>query len=303
MLGQDYCLNSGQERNEELGRHRGREGRKECLLCDAECESVSHVLWDCPAYVSIRSAFTLELRRELGDRFEHFQSLDSFEKSSSYVLGSEAWDSGLLKDFVLSVWEERKVRLYGEHIHQSHSQNDSGDLRGVARGDGELGCLCGKAGTSHLCDGSAHSSGCEVNGYDCRLSYCHTYIHTYSLTHSYHTVEPNVHFQQRLVLPSQHKVTREGVDLQLLFHGRSRQLQLCQTKVAACVWVYIPPAREMVCVCVCMCVCVRRPHTHYQLPVVSTTRPSLCTLSKSQPTFLQWYGGLGEHTDRRVMCI
>ena len=25
------------------------EGRKKCLLCDAECESVSHVLWDCPA--------------------------------------------------------------------------------------------------------------------------------------------------------------------------------------------------------------------------------------------------------------
>ena len=25
-------------------------------------------------------------------------------------------------------------------------------------------CLCGKAGTSHLCDGSAHSSGCVVNG-------------------------------------------------------------------------------------------------------------------------------------------
>ena len=43
-----------------------------------------------------------------------------------------------------------------------HSQNDSGDLRGVAGGDGVLGCLCGKAGTSHLCDGSAHSSGCVV---------------------------------------------------------------------------------------------------------------------------------------------
>ena len=71
----------------------------------------------------------------------------------------------LIKDFVLSVWEERKVRLYGEHanVHQSHSQNDSGDLRGVAGGDGESGCLCGKAGTSHLCDGSAHSSGCVVN--------------------------------------------------------------------------------------------------------------------------------------------
>ena len=64
---------------------------------------------------------------------------------------------------MLSVWEERKVRLYGKHanVHQSHSQNDSGDLRGVAGGDG---CLCGKAGTSHLCDGSAHLSGCVVNG-------------------------------------------------------------------------------------------------------------------------------------------
>ena len=37
-------------------------------------------------------------------------------------------------------------------------------LMGVAGGDGKLGCLCGKAGTSHLCDGSAHSSGCVVNG-------------------------------------------------------------------------------------------------------------------------------------------
>ena len=29
--------------------------------------------------------------------------------------------------------------------------------------------LWGKAGTSHLCDGSAHSPGCVVNGYDCLL--------------------------------------------------------------------------------------------------------------------------------------
>ena len=73
---------------------------------------------------------------------------------------------------MLSVW---KIRLYGEHanVHQSHSQNDSGDLRGVARGDGELGCLCGKAGTSHLCDGSVHSSGCMVNGYGCLLIISH----------------------------------------------------------------------------------------------------------------------------------
>ena len=46
---------------------------------------------------------------------------------------------------MLSVWEERKVRLYSENcnVHQSRSQNASGDLRGVAGGDGELGCLCG----------------------------------------------------------------------------------------------------------------------------------------------------------------
>ena len=35
MLGQDYSGMHGL--NEELGKHRGREGRKECLLCDAEC--------------------------------------------------------------------------------------------------------------------------------------------------------------------------------------------------------------------------------------------------------------------------
>ena len=73
-----------------------------------------------------------------------------------------------------SVWEERKVRLYGKHanVHQSHFQNDSGDLRGVTGGDGELGCLCGKAGTSHLCDGSAHSSGCVVNGSNVMVAFC-----------------------------------------------------------------------------------------------------------------------------------
>ena len=35
--------------NEELGRHRGREGNKECELCGNECECVSHVLWKCSA--------------------------------------------------------------------------------------------------------------------------------------------------------------------------------------------------------------------------------------------------------------
>ena len=41
------------ELNEELGRHRGRAGMKECMLCGDECESVSHELRECPAYSSI----------------------------------------------------------------------------------------------------------------------------------------------------------------------------------------------------------------------------------------------------------
>ena len=35
--------------NEELGRHRGREGKTECSLCEDECENMSHVFWECSA--------------------------------------------------------------------------------------------------------------------------------------------------------------------------------------------------------------------------------------------------------------
>ena len=73
------------------------------------------------------------------------------------------------RDFNLRVYIQCRFTVLYCTLN-SHSQNDSGDLRGVAGGDGELGCLCGKAGTSHLCDGSAHSSGCVVNGYGCLLS-------------------------------------------------------------------------------------------------------------------------------------
>ena len=52
--------------NEELGKHRRREGRKECLLCGHECEGVSHVLWECPAYNICRSDFTAKLQDFLG---------------------------------------------------------------------------------------------------------------------------------------------------------------------------------------------------------------------------------------------
>ena len=47
--------------NEELGRRRCREGKLECTLCGAECESVVHVLWECTAYSSSRASFTEKL--------------------------------------------------------------------------------------------------------------------------------------------------------------------------------------------------------------------------------------------------
>ena len=98
-------------------------------------QSVSHVLWDCPAYASIRSAFMFELRRELGDRFEHFQSLDSFEKSS-YVLGSEAWEEyssgllGLIKDLCLVYG--RKGRLGYMRLQKKYPDGSKGVHRRYA---------------------------------------------------------------------------------------------------------------------------------------------------------------------------
>ena len=90
---------------------------KECLLCDDECESVSHVLWECPAYSSLRSNFLVALQGKLGDDgFEHFQSLGSFRKAS-FIFGSELWEDkfgsllDLVNGFIFDIWELRKVRL------------------------------------------------------------------------------------------------------------------------------------------------------------------------------------------------
>ena len=77
--------------NEELGRQRGREGKLECTLRGAECESVVHVLWECSAYSSSRANFLLKLEELLGDRYADFEALNSVEKTS-YVVGSELWE-------------------------------------------------------------------------------------------------------------------------------------------------------------------------------------------------------------------
>ena len=69
-----------------------------------------------------------KLQELLGDRFEHFESLDSFEKAS-FALGSELWEDNFssmlnrVKDYMVDIWELRKARLYDENLRvpQSHS--------------------------------------------------------------------------------------------------------------------------------------------------------------------------------------
>ena len=52
--------------NEELGRHRGRNGMTECVLCGDEYESVVLVLWECPVYKYKKEGFMVKLRAILG---------------------------------------------------------------------------------------------------------------------------------------------------------------------------------------------------------------------------------------------
>ena len=111
----DSYLSGTHGLNEELGRHRGREGKSECTLCGAECESMVHVLWECSAYSSIysRASFMLKLEELLGDRYADFELLNSVEKTS-YILGSEHWEQNfksllsLVKEFIVNMWEVRK---------------------------------------------------------------------------------------------------------------------------------------------------------------------------------------------------
>lgn len=164
--------------NEELGRHRGRDGKKECELCGNECESVSHVLWECPAYGRSRAEFLSKLEETIGSDYEHFNSLDNLGKSC-FVLGNEQWEKHfesllhIVKDYIVEVWEERKIRLYGDDscASQSHSQFSTGDP-GVAGRSGKEMCQGGKPDTGklyttpigvHACC-SAHDNGCVVNG-------------------------------------------------------------------------------------------------------------------------------------------
>ena len=82
-----------------------------------------------------------KLQELLKDDYEDIESLDNVEKSS-YVLGSELWESkfdGLLsfvKEYIVDVWEIRKHTLYDNDSgsgQELHSQSSSGVLA-VAEG-------------------------------------------------------------------------------------------------------------------------------------------------------------------------
>ena len=64
-------------------------------------------------FSSTRASFMKKLQELLEDDYEDFESLENVEKSS-YVLGSELWESkfdgllALVKEYIVDVWEIRK---------------------------------------------------------------------------------------------------------------------------------------------------------------------------------------------------
>ena len=83
----------------------------------------------------------------LEDEYEDFESLDKVEKSS-YVLGSELWESkfdgllSLVKEYIIDVWEIRKHKLYDSDSgpdQQLHSRSLPGERNGKFSQNGKFG--------------------------------------------------------------------------------------------------------------------------------------------------------------------
>ena len=83
----------------------------------------------------------------LEDEYEDFESLDKVEKSS-YVLGSELWESkfdgllSLIKEYIIDVWEIRKHKLYDSDSglsRQLHSWSSPGERNGKFNQNGKFG--------------------------------------------------------------------------------------------------------------------------------------------------------------------
>ena len=163
----------------------GIEGKvRQNVPCGNECENVSHVLWECSAYSSTRASFMKKLQELLEDDYEDFESLENVEQSS-YVLGSELWESkfdgllALVKEYIVEMWEIRKHKLYDSDSGsglQLHTQSSPGERSGkfsqmvsLVRmvSLAKMVCLHGQKGKVHLgpnVSSSSHNRGCMVNG-------------------------------------------------------------------------------------------------------------------------------------------
>ena len=93
--------------------------------------SVVYVLWECPAYKDSREEFLIKLRSTLEEAFK-----DNIERAS-FVLGCELWTENLdsilvlVKEYIINIWEVRKVKLYGEPCStQPQSQSSAGGSEG-----------------------------------------------------------------------------------------------------------------------------------------------------------------------------
>ena len=135
-----------------------------------------------------------KLQELLEDEYEDFKSLDKVEKSS-YVLGSELWESkfdgllSLVKEYIIDVWEIRKHKLYdsdsgpGQQLHSRASpgeRNGKFSQNGKFGQNGKLGHSCtnvtkgklyGSQDSDHAIvhlglnvSSSAHNCGCVVDG-------------------------------------------------------------------------------------------------------------------------------------------
>ena len=150
---------------------------------------MSHVLWECSAYSSTRASFIKKLQELLEDDYEDFESLENVEKSS-YVLGSELWESKLdrllafVKEYIVDAWEIRKHKLYdsvsGSGL-QLQTQSSPGERSGKFSQNGKFGQngkfsqngkfgengMSGQKGKVHLgpnVSSSTQYRGCVVNG-------------------------------------------------------------------------------------------------------------------------------------------
>ena len=103
--------------------------------------SVQHIV------VLYRACFIKKLQELLEDEYEDFESLDKVEKSS-YVLGSELWESkfdgllSLVKEYIIDVWEIRKHKLYDSDSgpgQQLHSRSSPGERNGKFSQNGKFG--------------------------------------------------------------------------------------------------------------------------------------------------------------------